>query len=91
MTRNVQLVHASFRERGFTLLEQLVVVARDGLGNSDSTISGSLAQPKPCRIRPTGEQAHEKDEKESRTGIRRYSSTARHAILGLTLGVPSTI
>jgi hypothetical protein len=59
MSRNVQLAHATFRERGFTLLE-LLVVARGGLGNSESAISGSLAQPKPCRIRPAEEQ-HEED------------------------------
>jgi hypothetical protein len=36
---------------------------KGGAGNSDRAISGGLAQPKPCRARPTEEQAHEKDEK----------------------------
>ena len=35
----------------------------------DRSISDRLAQPKPCSARPTEEQAHEKDEKESRSGI----------------------
>ena len=43
---------------------------RSGLANSDSPISDSLAQPKPWRIRYTGEQAHEKDEKESGRGFK---------------------
>jgi enterobactin synthetase component D len=36
---------------------------RDGSEFSDSAISGSLAQPAPCRARQTEEQAHEKDKK----------------------------
>ena len=42
---------------------------RGGLGNSDSAISDNLAQPKPWKPRRTEEQAHEKDEEESRTGF----------------------
>ena len=41
---------------------------RGGLGNSDSPISDSLAQPRPWQSRYTEEQAHEKDEKESQIG-----------------------
>ena len=40
----------------------LTVVVRGGLGNSDSPISDSLAQPRPWQSRYTEEQAHEKDE-----------------------------
>lgn len=46
-----------------------IITYRGGLANSDSAISDSLAQPKPWKTRQTEEQAHEKDEKESRTGI----------------------
>ncbi len=42
---------------------------RSGLGNSDSAISDSLAQPKPWQSRYTEEHAHEQDEKKSRSRI----------------------
>jgi len=50
---------------------------RSGPGNSDSPLSGSLAQPKPHGVRQIEEQAHEKDEKESRTGIQSQSGPGR--------------
>ena len=57
-----------FESKGSSIRGQSNPV-RDGLTNSDSSISDSLAQPKPCKSRPTEEQAHEKDEEESRTWI----------------------
>ena len=35
----------------------------------DMSIGESLAQPKPCRARPTEEQAYEKDEKGYESGV----------------------
>ena len=40
---------------------------RGGAEKLDRSISGNLAQSRPCLTRQTKEQAHEKDEKESRT------------------------
>jgi len=42
---------------------------RGGAVKLDSPLSDSLAQPKPWKSRRTEEQAHEKDEKESRTRV----------------------
>lgn len=59
---------SSFR-RFFKCSTVVTPAQRGGTVNSESPINGSFSQPKPCRIRPTEEQPHEKDEKESRTGI----------------------
>jgi len=56
----------------------LHVGVRSGLGNSDSPISDSLAQPKPWPSRDTEEQVHEKDEKKSRGRIQGPSSGGGH-------------
>jgi hypothetical protein len=50
---------------------------RGGAGNSDRSISGSLAQPKPWRAWPREGQAQEKDEKESRIWIQGPSGLGR--------------
>ena len=50
---------------------------RGGPENSDSPLSGSLAQPEPWRPRQIKEQAHEKDEKESRPGIQGQGGLGR--------------
>jgi len=50
---------------------------RSGPNNSDRELSGSLAQPMPLMLRQTEEQAHEKDEKESRTGIQGQGGNRR--------------
>ena len=42
---------------------------RSGLTNSDSWISGNLAQSKSVKFAAKKEQEYEKDEKESRSGI----------------------
>jgi hypothetical protein len=47
----------------------VILKVRGGSANSDRAISDNLAQPKPWRPRRTEEQAHEKDETESRTGV----------------------
>jgi len=59
-------------------LNALLPTLRGGAKNSDSPLSDNLAQPAPCGARPTEEQAHEKDEKESRTGVQGQSSFGRN-------------
>jgi lysophospholipase L1-like esterase len=62
-----------FNARGHQVIADVIYArltkVRGGLANSDRAISDSLAQPKPWKTRQTEEQAHEKDEKKSRTGI----------------------
>lgn len=53
------------------------MILRSDLANLDRLLSFSLAQPEPCRPRKTEEQAHEKDEKESRTGIHGQDGNSR--------------
>jgi hypothetical protein len=70
-------LRALVSQRGSEISRRIAMNNRGGAGNWDRSISGSLAQPKPCSARPTEEPAHEKDAKEPRTRIQGPSGLSR--------------